>query len=111
MSSNADKLITLPRRDPRDEEWLGRQTPLDHEDRLLRRCASCDRETVQDSWVSIVGAHVGFSLPFGRKSTVGKAGSKARWFSCAECGSLMPADERATAWLRDKVGVDFLESR
>lgn len=92
-------------RDPRDEGWFANNTPVDHLSRCARHCPSCQRETVQDLFKSIVGAFVGLGLPFGRKSTIGKVGSIGKWYACAECGMLEPVDAPAIEWLRKNVGA------
>ena len=81
--------------DPVKQGVFTRQTPTDYVGRVVEACSECEQETPHDSWEAIFGAHIGFALPFGRKSTKGKAGKKSNWRFCAVCGAVTALDEEA----------------
>lgn len=104
-------------RDPITEGWFVRGTPLDHQRRFNGSCPVCKRDTPQDEYVAILGKFGGmgapvFAQPFLKKrSTKGKVGSRSRWFSCSECGSLLPGDDEARKLAQAQGGDLFTHSQ
>ena len=80
--------LMKPTIDPVALSYIKRGAPLDF---LGTRQAECPRDgvTQQEGFRTMASVHVGFSLPFGRKSTKGKLGSKADLWICAECNQLV----------------------
>lgn len=76
------------------------RTPLTYQRRAEEECVECNAKTPHDYYEAIVGWHVGFSLPFGRKSTAGKLGTRSHWAFCAVCGTASPLDAPAFAALQ-----------
>jgi RNA polymerase subunit RPABC4/transcription elongation factor Spt4 len=80
--------------------------PMDHVRRAKRACPQCKRETTQDQYRMISGRWVGAGAPwflrpflYSRRSpsTSGKIGQRSLWYTCAECGSLMPDPNDASS--------------
>ena len=69
------ELAAPARFDPIKAGVFGGNTPSDHIGRELRVCSECEKTTTHDLWRAILVVPVGVGLPFGRKSTVGKAGT------------------------------------
>lgn len=83
--------------DPVSSGWFEKSTPIDYEHRADSACLSCKAVTPHDFYKAILGANVGFRLPFGRKSTAGKVGARSHWSFCAICGAANPLDAPAEA--------------
>ena len=75
--------------DPVALEYINRGAPQDY---LGTRQARCPREgenTMQEGFRTMASGYVGFSIPFAKKSTKGKLGSKADLWICMECHQLV----------------------
>ena len=87
--------MTVPRFDPTKNGVFPKHAPRSHNGRQARRCTACGEDTPHDLYEAILGTHLGFSLPFGRKKTTGKVGKRSHWAFCAICGTPTPLDEAA----------------
>ena len=90
--------------DPIKNGVFGESTPLTHERRVERVCSECNTATPHDHFEAILGGYIGFGLPFVRKSTAGKLGTRSHWAFCAVCGAGTPLDAAAIAVL-EKAGI------
>jgi hypothetical protein len=77
---------------------------MDRLDRITRHCPECQRDTPQDRFRIIVSSWFGVGLPFLRKRTAGKTGTKTYWSVCSECGSAIPEDTVARDWMAKRGG-------
>jgi len=75
--------------DPVALGYINRGAPQDY---LGTRQAQCSREgkiTTQEGFRTMASVFIGFSIPFAKKSTKGKLGSKADLWICTECQQLV----------------------
>jgi hypothetical protein len=88
-------------RDPISEGWLAKGAPVDYIGRTSGQCPSCNAETAQDEYRTIMGKFSGFGSPYfirpflKRSSTRGKVGKRSVWTVCSQCGSMLPGDGAA----------------
>ena len=74
--------------DPVALGYINRGAPSDYLGTRQDVCAQDQRVTTQEGFRTMSSAWVGFSVPFVRKSTKGKLGSKTDLWICLECRSL-----------------------
>jgi hypothetical protein len=98
-----------PALDPRDLRILSSRSPATREQRVVDYCPECRLRTVQDRYTIIVGHWYGLKVPFTRPMTHGKLGKRAAFSSCAECGSLLPLDDDAAAFVA-RYGEPYLRA-
>jgi len=69
--------------------YVNRRAPLDYLGSRQSQCPHEQTVTNQEGFRTMASAYFGVGLPFGRKSTKGKLGSKVDLWICTDCQKLV----------------------